>query len=72
MEVARAYVNVMKCGVRVCWGTRRHVFDAVASQNPRRRRLRGVDDNDDDDDDDNDNDTRLPMQLPLTLRLSRL
>jgi hypothetical protein len=70
MAVARASVNVMKCGVRVRRGTRRHVFDAVASRHPRRRRLRGVDD--DDDDDDNDDDTRLPMQLPLTLRLSRL
>jgi hypothetical protein len=68
MAVARASVNVMKCGVRVRWGTRQH--NAVASRHPRWRRLRGVDD--DDDDDDNDDDTRLPMQLPLTLRLRRL
>jgi hypothetical protein len=72
MAVARASVNVMKCGVRVRWGTRQHVFDAVASRHPRWRRLRGVDDDDDDNDDDNDDDTRLPMQLPLTLRLRRL
>ena len=54
MAVARASVNVMKCGVRVRRGTRRHVFDAVASRHPRRRRLRGVDDDDDNVDDDND------------------
>ena len=48
-------------------GTRQHVFDAVASRHPRRRRLRGIDDDDDDVDDDND-DTMLPMQLPLTLQ----
>ena len=70
MAVARASVNVMKCGVRVRWGTRQHVFDAVASRHPQRQRLRGVDD--DDDDDDNDDDMRLPMQLPLTLRRRRL
>ena len=70
MAVARASVNVMKCGVRVRWGTRQHVFDAVASQHPRRRRLRGVDD--DNEDDNNKNDKKLPMQLPLTLRRRRL
>ena len=70
MAVARASVNVMKCGVQVRWVTRQHVFDAVASRHPRRRRLRGVnDDDDDDDDDDNDkDDTKLPIQLPLTLQ----
>ena len=71
MAVARASVNVMKCGVQVRWGTRQHVFDAVASRHPRRRRLRGIGDDDDDDDDD-DGDTRMPMQLPLTLRRRRL
>jgi hypothetical protein len=55
MAVARASVNVMKCGVRVRRGTRRHVFDAVASRHPRRRRLRGVDDDDDNVDDDDAN-----------------
>ena len=71
MAVARSSVNVMKCGVRVRRGTSRHVFDAVASQHPRQRRLRGVDDDDDDVDND-DNDMRLPMQLPLALRRCRL
>ena len=71
MAVARASVNVMKCGMQVRWGTRQHVFDAIASQHPRRRRLSGVNDNDDYDNDDDD-DTRLPMQLPLTLRRRRL
>ena len=68
MAVARASVNVMKCGVQMRQGTRQHVFDAVASQHPRQRHLRGVDDDDNDVDDDN-NDMRLPMQLPLTLRI---
>ena len=67
MAVARASVNVMKCGVRVRRGTRQHIFDAVASQHPRQRHLRGIDDDDDDIADDDD-DMRLPMQLPLALR----
>ena len=71
MAVARASVNVMKCGVRVRRGTRRHIFDAVASQHPQRRRLRGIDDDDDDIADDDD-DMRLPMQLPLALRCHAL
>ncbi len=71
MVVARASVNLMKCGVQVRWGTRQQVFDAVANRHPRRRRLRGVNDDDDDNNDNNDN-TRLPMQLPLTLRRCRL
>ena len=69
MAVARASVNVMKCGVRVRQGTHRHVFDAVASRHPQRRHLRGVDNVDNDIDDDDDDDMRLPMQLPLTLRI---
>ena len=54
-------------GVRVRRGTSRHVFNAVASRHPRRRRLRSNDDGNDDINDNDDN-TRLPMQLPLTLR----
>jgi hypothetical protein len=64
MAMARASLNVMKCGVRVRWGTRRHVFNAspadihndgvYAALMTTMTTLTTMT-------------TRLPMQLPLTL-----